>query len=57
MKKFLQYFILEFIIIFVIGATGYWILQIPLDIPQILFTSAISGAVIAFAMQSLQKRN
>lgn len=56
MKKFLQYFVLEFTIIFIIGSVGYWILKVPLNISQILFTSAVSGAVIAFAMQALSKR-
>lgn len=57
MKKFLQYSVLEFVIIFVIGSLGGWILQVPLDLNQIVFTSAIAGAIIAFAMQALQKRD
>lgn len=57
MKKFLQYFILEFIIIFVIGSIGYWILGSPFDINQILFVSLVSGAIISYAMLALQKRN
>jgi len=57
MKKFLQYFILEFIIIFIIGSIGYWILRAPFDINQILFVSLVSGAIIAYAMLELQKRN
>ena len=57
MKKFLQYFVLEFIIIFVIGSIGYWILGTPFDINQILFVSLVSGVIIAYAMLTLQKRN
>lgn len=57
MKKFLQYFVLEFIIIFIIGSIGYWILQVPLNLNQIVFSSTVSGAIIAFAIQALQKRN
>jgi hypothetical protein len=57
MKKFLQYFALEIIIIFVIGSIGYWILGSPFDINQILFVSLVSGAIIAYAMLTLQKRN
>lgn len=57
MKKFLQYFILEFTIIFVVGLIGYWILGRPFDINQILFVSLVSGAIIAYAMLTLQKRN
>ena len=57
MKKFVQYFILEFVIIFVIGSIGYWILGAPFDINQILFVSLVSGAIIAYAMLALQKRN
>lgn len=56
MKKFLQYFVLEFIIIFVIGSIGYWILNVPYNLSQILFSSVVSGAIIAFALQTLQKR-
>jgi hypothetical protein len=50
MKKFLQYFVLEFIIIFVIGSIGYWVLSVPYNLPQILFSSVVSGAIIAFAL-------
>ena len=57
MKKFLQYFVLEFIIIFVVGLIGYWILGASFDINQILFVSLVSGAIIAYAMLILQKRN
>lgn len=55
MKKFLQYFALEFVIISIIGLLGYWILQIPINLPQITFTATIAGAVIAFAMVTLRK--
>ena len=57
MKKFLQYFVLEFVIIFIVGSAGYWILQVPLNLNQIVLSSTISGAIIAFALQALQKRN
>jgi len=57
MKKFLQYFVLEFVIIFVIGSIGYWILGVSFDINQILFVSLVSGVIIAYAMLALQKRN
>lgn len=57
MKKFLQYFVLEFAIIFVIGSIGYWILGTPFDTNQILFVSLVSGAIIAYAILTLQKRN
>jgi hypothetical protein len=56
MKKFLQYFFLEFIIIFIVGSIGYWILRVPFDFQQILFSSIVSGAVIALALETLQKR-
>jgi len=57
MKKFLQYFVLEFIIIFVVGSIGYWILGTPFDINQLLFISMVSGAIIAAAMATFYKRN
>ena len=57
MKKFLLYFVLEFIIIFVVGSLGYWIVQVPLNLNQIVFSATVSGAIIAFALQTLQKRN
>ena len=57
MKKFLQYFVLELVIIFVIGSIGYWILGVSFDINQILFVSLVSGVIIAYAMLALQKRN
>ena len=57
MKKFLQYFTLEFIIIFFVGLMGYWILDTPFDVNQILFVSLVSGAIIAYAMLVLQKRS
>jgi len=57
MKKFLQYFILEFVIIFIVGSIGYWILGASFDVNQILFVSLVSGAIIAYAMLALQKRN
>ncbi|MDD2753790.1 MAG: hypothetical protein PHT44_04245 [Candidatus Portnoybacteria bacterium] len=57
MKKFLQYFVIEFIIIFAVGSTGYWILGAPFDVNQILFVSLVSGAIIAYAMLALQKHN
>jgi len=56
MRKFIQYFVLEFIIIFVVGLLGYRILGTPLDINQIIFVSLVSGAIIAYAMLALQKR-
>jgi hypothetical protein len=56
MKKFLQYFVLEFVIIFIVGLAGYWILDVPFNLLQILFSSIAAGAIIAFAMLSLQKR-
>ncbi|MDO8729295.1 MAG: hypothetical protein Q7K26_05440 [bacterium] len=55
MKKFLQYFVLEFIIIFIVGSLGYWILQVPFNLSQILFSSIVSGAIIAFALGRFQK--
>jgi len=57
MKKFLKYFALEFVIIFVVGLMGYWILGTTFDINQTLFISLVSGAIIAYAMLALQKRN
>ena len=57
MKKFLQYFVLEFIIIFVVGSIGYWILGTPFDINQLLFISMVSGAIIAAAMATFYKHN
>ncbi len=57
MKQFLLYFVLEFIIIFVVGSAGYLVLQVPLNLPQILISSITAGAVIAFAEQKLLKRN
>ncbi|KKS91333.1 MAG: hypothetical protein UV67_C0031G0011 [Parcubacteria group bacterium GW2011_GWC1_43_12] len=56
MKKFLQYFVLEFIIIFVVGLIGYWILDVPFNLLQTFFSSIVAGAIIAFAMLSLPKR-
>ncbi|MDO8557565.1 MAG: hypothetical protein Q7S09_00015 [bacterium] len=56
MKKFLQYFVLEFIIIFVIGSMGYWVLSVPYNMSHILFSSVVSGAIIAFALWA-QKKN
>ena len=52
MKRFVQYFVLEFIIIFAIGSLGYWILKVPFNFNQIIFTSVIAGAIIAFAMRA-----
>ncbi len=57
MKKFLQYFVLEFIIIFIVGLTGYRMLGKPFDINQLLFISLVSGAIIAAAMATFYKRN
>ena len=57
MKKFLQYFVFEFIIIFVVGSIGYWILGKPFDSNQLLFVSMVSGAIIAAAMATFYKRN
>ena len=57
MKKFLQYFVLEFIIIFIVSSLGYWVLSVPFNLSQILLSSITSGAIIAFALQTLQKRN
>jgi len=56
MKKFLQYFVLEFIIIFMVGSMGYWVLKVPFNFSQTLLTSIVSGTIIAFAMLVLQKR-
>jgi len=55
MKKFLQYFVLEFAIIFIVGLIGYRILNVPYNWLPLLSVSAVSGAVIAFAMWSLKK--
>jgi len=55
MKKFLQYFVLEFVIISVVGLIGYWILRVPINLPQITLTATVSGAIIAFAMVALWK--
>ena len=55
MKKFLQYFVFEFVIISAVGLLGYWILQMPVNLPQITLTATISGAIIAFAMLTLRK--
>lgn len=57
MKKFLQYFVLEFAIIFIIGSAGYWALKVPYNLFQVLFSSVVSGAIIAYAMHALQKRH
>jgi len=57
MKKFLQYFVLEFVIISAVGLLGYWILQMPINLSQITLTATVSGAIIAYAMLALQKRN
>ena len=57
MKNFLKYFVLEFIIIFVIGSIGYWILKKPFDVNQTIFVSLVSGIIIAYAMLTLQKHN
>lgn len=57
MKKFLPYFVLEFTIIFIVGSIGYWTLGAPFDMNQILFVSLVSGAIIAYAILTLQKRN
>jgi hypothetical protein len=54
MKKFLQLFILEFIIVFIVGLGGYWVLKIPFNFLQILITSIVSGAIIALAILKLQ---
>jgi hypothetical protein len=55
MKKFLQYFAIEFVIIFVVGLIGYWVLNVPYNWSQLLFVSVVSGAVIAFALWSQKK--
>ena len=55
MKRFLQYFILEFVIISAVGLLGYWILRMPINLPQITLTATVSGAIIAFAMVTLRK--
>ena len=55
MKRFLQYFILEFVIISAVGLLGYWILQMPVNLPQITLTATVSGAIIAFAMVTFRK--
>ena len=57
MKKFLQYFVLEFVIISAVGLLGYWILKMPINLPQITLTATVSGAIIAYAMLAFQKRN
>jgi hypothetical protein len=57
MKKFLQYFVLEFVIISAVGLLGYWILRIPVNLPQITLTATVSGAIIAFAMVTLRKNS
>jgi len=54
MKRFLQYFILEFVIISAVGLLGYWILRMPINLPQITLTATVSGAIIAFAMVTLR---
>jgi hypothetical protein len=56
-KKILQYFVLEFVIISVVGLLGYWILQMPVNLPQITLTATISGAIIAFAMITFRKNS
>ncbi len=55
MKKILQYFVLEFIIIFIIGSIGYWVLNVPYNASQILFSSVTAGAIIAFALWMQKK--
>jgi hypothetical protein len=57
MKKFSQYFILEFAIIFIVGSLGYWMLGTPFDVNQLLFVSLVSGAIIAAAMATFYERN
>ena len=57
MKKFSQYFILEFAIIFIVGSLGYWMLGTSFDVNQLLFVSLVSGAIIAAAMATFYKRN
>ncbi|MFZ2149761.1 MAG: hypothetical protein WAV15_01205 [Minisyncoccia bacterium] len=44
-------------IISAVGLLGYWILQMPINLPQITLTATVSGAIIAYGMLALQKRN
>jgi len=51
MKRFWQYFALEFIIIFIVSSAGYYVLHVPFNFPNIFSSSVVSGAIIAYALQ------
>jgi len=55
MLRFLKYFVLEFAIIFIVGAGGYRLLNVPLNIPALSISAAVSGAIIAFAFVKTNK--
>lgn len=50
MKKFLIFFLIEFVIIFAIACGGCAFFHVPYNFPQIALTAAISGAIIALVM-------
>ncbi len=50
MKQFLKFFVLEFVIIFVVAAGIYRIVGVPFSVVPVTISSAVSGAIIAYAM-------
>ena len=56
MKQFLKFFVLEFVIIFVIGSLGYWFFEVPFNLNQQLLSSATAAAVLAYALVWSQSR-
>ncbi len=57
MNRFLKFFVLEFVIIFIIGSLGYWIFKVPFNLNQQLLSSATAAAVIAYALVWSQNRS
>ena len=56
MMQFLKFFVLEFVIIFIIGALGYWVFKVPFNLNQQILSSATAAAVIAYALVWSQSR-
>lgn len=56
MSQFLKYFVLEFVIIFIVGSAGYWLLGVAFNLTQLLFSSVTAGAIIAFALTQTFKK-
>jgi uncharacterized membrane protein len=54
--QFLKYFVLEFAIIFVVGTLSYWLMGVPYNTAQLIFSAVVAGGIIAGTMVWMQNR-